>query len=810
METLQHTSEHPSDQSPDHAPVPETPAHNDAPNSKQAQAILAGITRLPTLPAVATKLLSMGAAEEVPLDEIIELIEADPALSARMLSLCRAADTGLGDRITTVRRAVIMLGIEAVRAAVLSVLVFDRLNTNPASANPETTFDTEGFWTRSIAVACVSEHIAQSKTFKDHPSITPDSAYLAGLVHALGKLALYNVLPKSWDKALTLASTQHTSLSAAERATIGIDHHTAGKRLAQHWGLPDSLRDVLWLYAQPPSALPASASKDLVTIITLANAWCEQQHLGWSGETRPTVDLQETALELNYDLAQLSAVSAGIIQSVSDRAKILGVGELSAPDLLLGSLTTANTKLAAINQELRAKQQIANRSHALLGAVDLFYNTIGNADTPEQVVAAMVHSGASLTGINRGYAILQTAPGAPWIKFTIDNGKIVADPTSNSPGIKVQSPGISDAGELRPAHIADLSGDQVLDLASLDWFNDMIKSVREVGVASLIGVGDNQSFDDYDDETDTFGDPDNHDAISCLVVLAKPTAQAAPELSTKGFHSVSRAWERALTGAVRQTAASLLAEQLASANRQLAELQQDRAKNESLLRLGQMAAGAAHEMNNPLAVINGRSQQLFERLGTQRDRESARAIAQAADALSSMITSMHLLAEPPEPVLASADPVLVVRQAIEQAKAHCHRAGIRAKVKLQINGTLDALEVDRDLMAKALSEPIVNAILSNPTGVVMVSIEPAGIDGRVLVRIADTGPGLSQKALNHAFDPFFSELKAGRRPGLGLARARSIIELHAGTISIANATGKAPGAQVQITLLTQKKSRRAA
>ena len=123
---------------------------------------------------------------------------------------------------------------------------------------------------------------------------------------------------------------------------------------------------------------------------------------------------------------------------------------------------------------------------------------------------------------------------------------------------------------------------------------------------------------------------------------------------------------------------------------------------------------------------------------------------------------------------------------------------------------MSPIEVDRDLLSRAISEPIVNAVLSNPSGLVTISIESAGVDGRVLIRIVDTGPGLSQRALNHAFDPFFSELKAGRRPGLGLARARSVIELHGGVISIGNTTGRISGALIQIVLRAKNRGRRRA
>jgi len=755
---------------------------------RQAEAILAGITHLPTLPAVASRLLSMGASEDVRLDEVIELIESDPALSARMLSLCRCADAGLGDRITTVRRAVIMLGLEAVRSAVLSVLIFDGMRVEMDEASR---FDIEGFWTRAIAVACVSERIALRQSSLGIPA---DQAYLAGLVHSLGKLALYKVLPKSWEKALLMTERQHCSLGAAERGTIGIDHHTAGKRLAEHWGLPETIRDVIWLYGQPLRALPEQCDRGLVSVVTLANAWCEAQHLGWSGDARGDVELDEIATEMDFRLDELEAVSSEIVERVSERARILGVGEFSAPDLLFGSLSRANSKLASINEELRNKQLIANRSHGLLSAVDVFFDAVGAGNDPRRVVGAMVRSGASLTGIDRGYVIVQEVPGCPWTKYTVTDGTIEQDGES-----RVECPAISDAGETRPGHIAGMSGDQVLDLGALEWFREMIESVREVGVVSLIGVGDCGE----NDGSRKFQAP--NDGVSCLVVLVRASSESAPELSAKGFRVVSRAWGRAMDSAVRAKSSEQLSEELASVNRELSSAHKEAARNESLLRLGQMAAGAAHEMNNPLSVINGRAQRLFERLGTQRDRDAVQAIARATDSLSSMITSMHLLAEPPEPSVTPTDPVLVVRQAIEIAKAQCERMGIRAKVKVQINGQVEPVSVDRELMANAISEPVFNAILAHPAGVVMVSIEPSGEDGRVLVRIVDTGPGLSHRALNHAFDPFFSELKAGRRPGLGLSRARSVIELHGGTITIGNTAGKITGAQVQIVLRSKAK-----
>ncbi len=750
-------------------------------SDRQIAAILAGVERLESLPEVATRLLSMGSDEDVRLDEVIELIESDPALSARMLALCKSSEKGLGDRITSVRRAVIMLGLDTVRCAVLSVLVCGRIGAREGELG--SVFDIGGYWTRSIGVACVSERIARA-----HPSIgvAPEQAHLAGLLSGLGKLAMHNVLPRAWEKALTLARSRGVTLASAERAAIGIDHHTLGKRLAEHWGLPGWVRDVIWLYGQDGTLVPEHAPRALVQLVSLADLWCESTHLGWSGDGRVELSVERAGAALGITPEDLGGMLERVVDRVSERARILGVGEASGTELLVDSLSRANGRLADLNDALRARQIVAERSHRLLGVADAFLGGVEDDSDPERVCAAMVSCVSAITGCDHGYVVLQRGAHERWELLTIEGGRVRGEARM----LRALEIGGRE-GAVRPAEIATMSGDHAMELAGVGWFGELILGAREMGAPALVGVGDGPG-------------------ASALVVLIKCGGRASEELTSKAMRGVRRMWARTLESSVRLEANGSLVEDLASANRTLQDLQRERARDESLLRLGQMAAGAAHEMNNPLTVILGRAQYLFERLGTARDREAARAIAESADRLASMITSMHLLAEPPRPAIAPVDPVLVVRQAVEQAKERCLRAGVRARVKIEIKGTLAPVEVDRDLLSQAICEPVMNGVQANPGGVVQVSIEHDDADGRVMIRITDSGPGLSHRALNHAFDPFFSEQDAGRRPGLGLARARSIIELHGGVIEIGNRIGAPGGAQVEIGLKSKGRGVRSA
>src|ERR1051325_260238 len=109
----------------------------DPARARQVELILERVQTLPTLSPVAARLLSIGTIDEVLIADVVKIIESDPALSPRILGLCRKADRGLGDRITTVKRAVLMLGIESVRSAALSVSVYDLMSKEDEAARKE-------------------------------------------------------------------------------------------------------------------------------------------------------------------------------------------------------------------------------------------------------------------------------------------------------------------------------------------------------------------------------------------------------------------------------------------------------------------------------------------------------------------------------------------------------------------------------------------------------------------------------------------------------------------------------------------------
>src|SRR3954469_22531858 len=244
----------------------------DPVREKRVELILQQLEELPTLPAVALKVLEVTGNEDSSAKDVVQLISSDVALSSRILQLVHRADAGVRGDVNSVERAVILLGFDAVRSAVLAVSVFEMFSNQPGRKPNH--FRVEEFWKHSVAVACCAELLAEelSATMGKEAGFDPSEALICGLLHDLGKVALDAALPKSFDKVVEATELLRGNIADLERTVIGLDHMVVGKRLCERWGLPVSIRDCVWLHGQLPAALPATVKNPrLVNLITLAD-----------------------------------------------------------------------------------------------------------------------------------------------------------------------------------------------------------------------------------------------------------------------------------------------------------------------------------------------------------------------------------------------------------------------------------------------------------------------------------------------------------------------------------------------------------
>src|SRR5690348_9057842 len=273
---------------------------------KRVDLILQQLEELPTLPAVALRIRESTGSDDASISQVVKLVQSDPSLTARILQLVHRADSGVRGEVNSVERAVVLLGFEALRSAVLAVSVFE---TFQAEQPKQTHFSREEFWKHCVAVACCAELLAGQIS-----DIDPGEAFVCGLLHDLGKVALDAVLPKSFNRVVEAADLLRGNIADVERQVIGLDHMVVGKRLAERWALPSTIRDCAWLHGQAPQALPATVAQPrLVNLVTLADTLVRENHLGYSGNYTFSVPRQILLDAVGLSAQQVNSVMKRLV-----------------------------------------------------------------------------------------------------------------------------------------------------------------------------------------------------------------------------------------------------------------------------------------------------------------------------------------------------------------------------------------------------------------------------------------------------------------------------------------------------------------
>ena len=216
---------------------------------------------------------------------------------------------------------------------------------------------------------------------------------------------------------------------------------------------------------------------------------------------------------------------------------------------------------------------------------------------------------------------------------------------------------------------------------------------------------------------------------------------------------------------------------------------------EKLEAMAEFAAGAGHEINNPLTVISGRAQLLL-REETDPERKHALALISAqAMRVYEMIADMMLFARPPRPERQSVELIKLIDDLIADFLPRCDRQQtLLCRTCEPGPNLIEADPAQLNVALRAMCQNSLEALGSG--GHIEIAIERIGNDVRI--RITDDGPGIKPEERRHLFDPYYSARQAGRGLGLGLSKAWRIITNHGGRIDVESEPGH--GATFTITL----------
>jgi HD-like signal output (HDOD) protein len=222
-------------------------ALRDLAGSEAVKALVARINKLPTLPSTYQKLVETLRHANSSIDDVSRVIATDPAMTARLLKLVNSAYFGLQKPVADIARAGALLGLDRIMALVLGQGIFSDCEPPKVAG-----FDMDELWQHSVTTAAAARHIAVAENL-DRDLVA--AAFLAGMLHDIGKLVLAMGLPEQYERVLQQVGDSPGALHAIEVLELQAAHTDVGAYLVGLWGLPNTIAEAI-AYHEDPSQSP--------------------------------------------------------------------------------------------------------------------------------------------------------------------------------------------------------------------------------------------------------------------------------------------------------------------------------------------------------------------------------------------------------------------------------------------------------------------------------------------------------------------------------------------------------------------------
>jgi two-component system, cell cycle response regulator len=341
-----------------------------------------GSDELPTLPTVASKLISLTSREDTTLSDIADLVSQDISLSAKILKVSNSAFYSFPQQVGSIQQAVSILGTNAVRSLVLS---FSFLTIKSGKRSSQ--FNFEIFWEKALASAVAARLILEKVNDADTEEI-----FISGLLQNLGELIFARTFPEKYDQVLAALEDGQERRIEIETTIFGADHCFIGHEVAKHWGFPPVLLLPI-LYHHDPLSYQGDNQKiilttkavylsDLLVNIIFSNK-PEEYHKLFKKEAKKLLGLRsdqiETILnEINSRVDQAGKYFGLKIQNTKSIQDILQEANIRLSLLNLDyaqmnkQLIEAKIALEKLAQELELKNKILDNLANVDGLTEIY------------------------------------------------------------------------------------------------------------------------------------------------------------------------------------------------------------------------------------------------------------------------------------------------------------------------------------------------------------------------------------------------------------------------------------------------------
>ena len=752
-------------------------------NRLEVKRVVRRLETLPALPVVAAKIIEIFSGEDPDANEVIKLIETDQAIAMKILKLVNSAYFGLPSRISTIQKAVVMLGSTELRCALLGAAVSDALIKSLGDAGGRGQDD---LWKHSLGCAVCAEKLAG----KACPDLQAE-AFVGGLLHDVGKLILEDCFPDVSGQIRAEHTEKGIPWLQAEKSILGVDHPTVGKWLAEKWKLPRIFIQAIWMHHHPLSSIQELGfigQKKIIITIHLADILAHEIMADSFLCHRAAIEHKDILEFLDVTPDDLENLSISMGRYYSERASILDLEE-DEPSFYYGALKRANKKLVKIaskNVRYRALKKI-NQELGLLHDLHLELARIEDAEevldrAAQTIELKLKKPKGVIYRINQEERILK---GRYWLSgaessafsFELDEngqpatqkiheiddglGRLIESSPKRFPEISVRNRQINLVQYSDPYFVMPLIiGDRI---------------VGEIGIGEEDGTG-NESMAE--------GNLKIYGYLASIIETALSRIELIEE---------ARETAESLSATLSKNNQMMLLLKKSISEKQ--EMEQEILRAQKLESIGVVVGGIAHDFNNILTAISGNvslakmyvkpGEKAFEKL-----IQAEKAFLRAKDLNRQLLTFSKRGGAPVKKVVSITD---LIKESVGFALR-----GSNVRCQYSLPDGLLLVEVDEGQINQVLNNLIINADQAMPEGgTISISGENISLEkgnelpfeeGKyVKITIKDQGIGIPKEDLTRIFDPYFTTKKKGS--GLGLATAYSIVKKHGGYISVNSEPG---------------------
>lgn len=272
---------------------------------------------MPGLSTTVSKVLEVCNNPTTSPNDLNKVISLDPVLTGQVLKLINSAYYSLPNKISSLTRAIIMLGINTVKNLVLGASIVGSVGGAKSSKH----FPMDAFWEHSLAVGVTAKALAVRGNL---PANEREEFFVAGLLHDLGKIPMNSRYPEDYAAVIKLAAEKEMLLSDAEREIFGFDHGVVGELIAEQWQLTPSLKDTMHHHHFPGNSQPETQL--LTSYVALGNIFVNIIKLGGSGEKIVDKQLLADLLEkIGVTHSEVASLRASIFKEIETAKMFLDV-----------------------------------------------------------------------------------------------------------------------------------------------------------------------------------------------------------------------------------------------------------------------------------------------------------------------------------------------------------------------------------------------------------------------------------------------------------------------------------------------------